>query len=162
MYHLLFILTLPEACCECVHTPCCGTCTYFSHSHLICRWGRCEITVTSWYLENTFSKYLAEAEAAVVPSIIFLSIPRHINMPITMSQPCSAMMGFQNCYNQTCGMKSVTFCSVINYQTGRKLFHMFRGACIALNADSQQKIQRAKVQKTAIESTALIMQIRFI
>lgn len=93
------VLTLADASCQCVSIPCCGTRAYFIRSLAICRRGRCEITVTSWYLENTRGR----GRGCSLSN--FLSFSRHINMPITTSQPCSSVMAFQNCCYQTCGVK---------------------------------------------------------
>lgn len=153
----ILVLTLADSTCQCVSIPCCGTYAYLFRSLVICRRGRCEITVTSWYLENT------RGRGCGCSLYNFLSFSRHINMPITTSQPCSSVMAFQNRYNQTCGMKSVRICSLINYQKGRNLFHTFISRCIhCIVVENQCSMQAEKVHKSAIESTALIMQICFI
>lgn len=151
------VLTLADASCQCVSIPCCGTRAYFIRSLAICRRGRCEITVTSWYLENTRGR----GRGCSLSN--FLSFSRHINMPITTSQPCSSVMAFQNCCYQTCGVKSVRICSLINYQKGRNVFHTLISRCIHFSfVENQCSMHTEKVQKTVIESTALIMQICFI
>lgn len=146
-----FVNVPTDASCRCVYTHCCGTCTYFSHSHLICQWGGFEIMTTSWYLENT------RGPSRGCSLYNFLSFSRHINMPITVSHPYGAIMGFQNHYNQTCSMKSV----LINHKK-RGRSHFFSGARIEKTLILSKNRKREKVQKTANESTALIMQICFI
>lgn len=83
----------------------------------------------------------------------FLTFHRHINTPITVSQPRSIVMGFQNHCNQTCGTEKCHVLFSDQLSDGGYPLHVFH----LKGALTLKKNTKKKVKKTAIESTAFIM-----
>lgn len=158
MYPLLFENSCRCQLPMCLHASLWNVYPLFSHTPHLPKamiWNHDDLVV--------FRKY-QRTGLWLFPSIIFSHFSRHINMPKTVGQPGNAVAGFfKNSYNQMFGMRSVMFWLSDQLSEGAKpVSHVsFQGAYSIVHW-FWTKSWRQKVQKSAIDSTALIMQICFI